>query len=198
MRCPRRVAAALAAWLVAWAAPVFAQEPDEEKAAWTGFYLAVGGGASFDTGISKGLEERIFIPIETDPSGLVDFRAGWRFYEYASLELQVQGLTGFSATSTSIDGTLDIQGVGFTPNLRGYLLTGRFQPYGVMGMGMAWLDFGDTGISGTSFAFRVGGGLETVVSDHFALDVGLTYMLTTGQLSDFDHLNFSATAVYRF
>jgi opacity protein-like surface antigen len=87
-------------------------------------------------------------------------------------------------------------GWSFTANAKLFALKGRFQPYGVLGLGALVLDRQPR--NDAAFAARLGAGLDFYLTQNWVLDAEVGYMLTTGSLSDFPILTIGAGAQYRF
>ena len=90
-----------------------------------------------------------------------------------------------------------------TSNLRAYLLTGRFQPYALIGGGFMSLKISDTlgaGLSDsrTEFAISAGGGVEIYMSENVFLDAGIAYIIPFGDLDGFDHVSIRGAIGYRY
>ena len=116
-------------------------------------------------------------------------------------------MTGFDTSVRIAPGTrvdvFETTALTFTPNVRAYLMSGRFQPYFVAGGGLMWAQLeqtfaGSAEDSFTGFVFRAGGGIETYLSENTAFDVGIVYNLPTGDLDGLDFLGISFDFVYRF
>jgi opacity protein-like surface antigen len=124
----------------------------------------------------------------TDSSILADFRGGWRFHEHWAVEGQLHYLPDFTTTSTFTGGMPTTrarqQVVDGSVNVRGYLLTGRVQPYALFGLGGMWAEDMVSGVSGAGFMIRAGGGFETWVFRNVGLDVAMTYQQPFGDVAD--------------
>jgi opacity protein-like surface antigen len=74
-----------------------------------------------------------------------------------------------------------------TGDLKGYLFTGRIQPYGVVGLGVMRQELGDfaggaADVSRTGFAPRFGGGIDVYLTRAVLLNLDAGYLLGTGDL----------------
>ena len=91
-----------------------------------------------------------------------------------------------------------------TANVKHYLLTGRFQPYLLGGVGamFARLEFPHSGerFNKIAFAMRFGGGIEFYITESIVMTTGVTYVYPTGSLKDMlDYLSVEALGfTYRF
>ena len=81
-------------------------------------------------------------------------------------------------------------------NAKFFFSEDRLQPYVVIGAGgMTRKD--ETG-SATDWGFRLGGGGDYYLSDHWALNTEFVYMVGVGGVLERDYGSFSVGAVYRF
>jgi len=105
-----------------------------------------------------------------------------------SLDLIVSTLLGGTQSLRLPLGTLRVWSV--TGDLKGYLLTGRIQPYAVVGLGAMQWTLGErtTGIAAdaTSFAPRLGGGFDVYLTRAILLNLDAGYLLGTGDLDGED------------
>ena len=105
-----------------------------------------------------------------------------------------------------------------TGNVRGHLLTGAFQPFLLVGVGVMTAevelkvkDSVGEGSKGrdfrkrvsrsdrlTGFAARLGGGVEIYANEHFVFTLGLDYVLPAGDVKDLDYISFGWGVQYRF
>jgi opacity protein-like surface antigen len=179
---------ALSALLVfAGAAPALAEEDELSR---DGLYLG------------------FLVPIAFQTEGGVDntpgvsARGGYRFLRHFAGEVQFEW---FPSRDIARGGSniADLETTTFTANARGFLLTGRIQPYLQTGIGLMHINLDDktrSGLSETStdFLARFGGGVEIYVDTDFILALEANYMLPTGGSSDWDHVLVSAGVQYRF
>jgi hypothetical protein len=125
-----------------------------------------------------------------------DLWGGYRIIPNLALEVELAYLGGFDPKGTRIN----IKGLTLTGNVKAYVLTGRFQPFAVAGIGMLnWrgedrdaLSYNDSVFSKADLAARFGGGIDVYLTEHFALEAKATYVLSTRELkgSDFVDLTF--------
>ena len=114
------------------------------------------------------------------------------FERYTKADLDVLGQSA-----------LEIDGWSLTANAKGYALTGRIQPYGLLGLGTLYLNVEDQlglGLSDdqAAFALRFGGGIDAYVTRSIVLNVEASYLLPTGDLDDFPLVPLSGSIQYRF
>jgi opacity protein-like surface antigen len=137
-------------------------------------------------------------------------RAGYRCHERVSAEVEVEWLDGFDGTAF-LDGPgdrhkLDFEPVVVTVNAKGYLMTGRTQPFLRVGGGLltvkTTLRNTATGESEsdhtTDFAMRFGGGIDFYATRNVVLTGNLDYLLPFGSLEDLDFVSIGLGVEYRF
>ena len=121
--------------------------------------------------------------MSTSEVGGVRGKIGRRCNSRLSIELQVEWLDSFKAsvdeaeTGRTNDITFDSM-VG-SIDVKGYLLTGRLQPFGVVGVGVTRADTNVSG-SGAGFAARFGAGADYWLNDHFSVGATYSYVVKSG------------------
>ena len=170
--------------------PAAAQAEDDYGR--SGFYLGAGigfgweqfegtgGFSDFDNGIG------------------LDGWAGYRFASNLATEIQLEYLDRFNTSFMGADVDTDV--VVFTGNLKAYLMTGRVQPFAVVGIGLlrAEAEFLGTSVSDTGFAARFGGGIDFYDSPNLSLGATASYVLTAGDVDGFDYVSLVLGFQYRF
>lgn len=153
----------------------------------TGVYI--GGGMGFGFEQFEGTDG---LNIGTGVGG--DLWAGYRFHPNVAAELQLEYLDRFDL------GPIEGNALTFTGNLKGYLTTGRVQPFAVVGAGVTRAEFKLFGSSAseTDFSARFGGGLDCYVTERVSLGAAASYVLTTGSIDGFDYVSLVFGAQYRF
>ena len=133
----------------------------------------------------------------------VEGRVGYRLHEHFALESQVTYL--HNNGDKLDDGSLDFETLSGTGNLKVFILTGRWQPYVVGGVGGSWVhEQSDVaGVKNNSsnalFTFRGGLGLDFYVDEHVLLYTEASYLGFTGQLDPGDGMiPFVLGAQFRF
>jgi opacity protein-like surface antigen len=146
--------------------------------------------------------------LSVDNSFGVNGRVGYRCHRWFSAEVGVEWLDGFK-TDLSAFGNIgiDIEPIVATANLKGYLLTGRYQPFLLIGAGFMTVeakvrDTADLGLSAsekeTDFAMRFGGGIDLYATKHVVVSVEADYVLPFGSLDDVDYISIGWGFQYRF
>jgi opacity protein-like surface antigen len=103
---------------------------------------------------------------------------------------------------TSDAGSLDATTI--TGNFKFFFLSGRFQPFALLGFGALLLDLDDdTGRSAggteSNFAMRYGLGLDVYITKQIAASIGASYVLPAGSnIEDFDYVSYGGGIQYRF
>jgi opacity protein-like surface antigen len=150
-----------------------------------------------------------------------ELRGGYRVLEYFAAEGQIDFLSGFRLRTGDPDvGDLEIDGTVFTANAKGYLPFGRFQPYGLVGLGgmfarvrtaeaigtictpgfYGWWCRGVYGRleDGTDGVARLGGGFDIFVTEQIAINLDATYILPFGKLDELRYISFNWGAKFKF
>jgi len=125
-----------------------------------------------------------------------DFWVGGRLMRFLSLEAQLQYIPGVKSNNTSAE----FKPLIYTTNLKGYLPLGRFQPYGLIGIGGMTLFVDSTGpnVDQSDFIAKFGAGLEFYITEKIAAVAGWNYILGTGRLDGRDFNTLSLGAQFKF
>jgi opacity protein-like surface antigen len=189
---------------LAGSGPALAQNDDFDR---SGFYLGAGVAGGAFTEVEDDIEDALASLGYTTSADVevavgADVRAGYRFHPRIAGEIQIQSLP---QAQIEIGGTdaLDLETLVFTGNAKGYLLTGRFQPFVLVGGGLVHFEVeDDLGIESSEkdegFAARFGGGVDVYLNRNFVIALDADYVLTTGDADGLDHVSFSAGLQYRF
>ncbi len=223
--------------------------PEEEESssddfARKGFYVGAGGGFAGENFSDRPVGDiaDIFsnqpgkgIPIlagdkakgHSDDSWSVNGRGGYRCHPRYSIGAWLEYFGGFDTQWNGPLGSggddVDIFAVG--AEIKGYLLTGRYQPYVLVGGGTMHIETkvtNPTGVAGTTpnampppdniptigpviqsrdytdFVFRFGGGVDLYATKHFVVNVGASYWLPMGEVSGVDLFTIGGGIEYRF
>jgi hypothetical protein len=139
-----------------------------------------------------------------DDSFGVTGRGGYRCHPYVSAELQFEWLDDFEGAATTATGTVrsKLEPLVMTTNVKGHLLTGRFQPFVLFGGGFMRMEakalntsFRDTDVD---VALRFGGGLDIYATESIVVSVEGSYLMPTGKLDDLDYYSIGLGMQYRF
>ncbi len=166
--------------------------------------LYVGGGivGGFTTRLEGQLTE---IPgvdnVEVDPSFGLAGRLGARITPHLALEAHYEWMEDFE---TSVDGTeiAETRTQALTGDVKGYLSTGRVQPYLSAGLGFLHAKSDDPVTTfqktDTDFAARFGGGVDFYLSENIGLSLDTSYVVPTGDVEDLDYVSVGAGVFFRF
>jgi len=165
-----------------------------------GAYVGVGFSYGFENfGLSKtedAASDIIGARVElgADDSPGFDIRGGYRLHPNFAIEGEIQYFTGFDLNIDNMStrgetinlnekfGSIDTLAV--TVNAKGYVLTGRVQPYGLFGIGLARANF-DPEIEGVDsqddnqFAVRFGAGVDFYATENIVINAEAGYLLPT-------------------
>ena len=90
----------------------------------------------------------------------------------------------------------------FTDNVKGHLLTGRYQPFVLMGVGFMRMEgkipalgFRETNVD---VAMRFGGGLDIYATKKLVVSAEASYLMPTGKLEDLDYYSIGLGVQFRF
>ena len=158
--------------------------------------------------------------VDSDTFGATG-RGGYRCHPYVSTELQFEALSNFDGT-ISENGTpsndtarsfdLELESLVFTTNAKGHLLTGRYQPFVLLGMGFMRMESKSRDTTGgtipgnaaqqsdrtVKFALRYGAGLDFYLTEHVVVSAEGSYLMPTGKLDGLDYYTFGLGVQYRF
>ena len=223
--------------------------PDEAESASEGFdrrgfFLGVGGGFAGENFTDKPVKDIADIfsnqsQLDVDPlagadpkatadnSWSVSGRGGYRCHPRFSVGASLEGFGGFDTQWSGVLGTGgdDIDIFAATVDIKGYLLTGRYQPYLLLGGGTMKISTkvtNPTGIVGTvpngapppdnfalrgpktqsrkytDFVVRLGGGIDVYTTKHVVVNIGATYLFPLGEVSDVEMFTVGGGIEYRF
>lgn len=144
-------------------------------------------------------------------SGVVTTRGGYRCGRWFSVELGVEWLSPIDRDIvTSSQGkisSVEIDPIYISSNVKGYLLSGRYQPFVTLGAGALNIKSVTTSVLGpptkivnnfTAVALRMGGGIDIYVTKNFVFDLELSYVLPVSTITNYQYLSIGAGLLYRF
>ena len=183
-----------------------AQDDDEEGPdfSYAGPYIAGGFNVSFfDWETVNDLAALQGWKASVEPAYGLTAGVGYRVSPRIAFEAQVD--YAFDAdVKVSKSKSGELGGWVTTLDTKGYLLTGRFQPFGVFGLGAAGVDGAATvgtdlaAIDEVGFVMRFGGGLDSYITENIAIFVDGSWILMTGRLNDVSFATVGAGVMYRF
>ena len=209
------VSGVVALWWMLGPAAAYAQEEGEADFGRTGFYIGVGAALSQLLDAEERFEEEFAAAgldsanVDTKSSVGINGRVGYRFHTHLAAEVEGDWHSGFDGDGANgaQTGKAEFEPLVFTTNLKGYLFKDRFQPYGVVGIGVMTGEFRITELFGdcvcyserfTGFAARFGGGADLYITEHIVLNAEIRYVLPTGAAESFDMISFGWGVQYRF
>ena len=160
-------------------------------------------------------------------------RAGYRCHPNISFELQFEWLDDFDGTIVETQNSdplavgapqtgvppdslrvldLKFESLVFTTNAKAYLLTGRYQPFLLAGVGFMRVEAKTQDKTGgtiqkfaphgrtlkTNLAFRLGGGVDFYLSEHVVASAEVSYLMPTSALDGLDYYSIGVGLQYRF
>ena len=159
----------------------------------TGWYVGGGATYAFEAVTGAGASASV-----GDSPGFTVL-GGYRLHRNVAAELDVDYLNDFGVDVAGREAA-HLTAVATTLNGKGYLATGRVQPYGVVGVGglygVAWDLFRTADAAG--FLARFGGGMDLYATDHVVLNAEASYDLPTGDLAALRFVPVTVGAQYRF
>ncbi len=179
------------------AAPAVSEESSEENQfARSGPYLAVGVVGANLTRIDE-----LGSGVDEEPAAGFTVLGGYRINPGVAFELQFEMLP---SVVTGLGKRGELSMITVTGNMKTFILTGRFQPYALIGLGGMRREFDEKigqSLDGreSSFAFRFGVGLDFYITEKIFTSLGADYLLPTGDsLEDFDYVSYGGRIGYRF
>lgn len=159
-------------------------------------------------------------PADVSNSSGFGFRAGRRVLANVAVELQVEHMTNFQ-TEIADFGTIDMDTTALTGNLRLPILTGRIQPYALIGAGVMWAspdsawpqqDIQPSRVStnrtryedivranDAGVVLRLGGGVDVYVDEHVYLSSEFAWVASQGEaVNDVKYMSIGLGIGYRF
>lgn len=212
VRSLRILLAAVAALLV-YSATASAQDEDGPDYARVGFYVGAGvSGASF-TELENEVEESlravgIFDSVSVDTGVGFDLYAGYRAHPNVAVEAEFEMIPATDLNSSGFGTVPELQTWTLTGNFKVFPITGRVQPFGLVGIGVLHgrvKDIMAKDIMGVEikdseldFVARFGAGVDLYITEHFALSAKASYVVGTGADDVLDYVSFGGGAQYRF
>jgi len=195
------------------APPVAMQQQEEEvDYARTGPYLGVGGNYAIQQFDNQGPSGTNGAEGNVSNTGGFHVRAGYRVHPYVAVEALYEYFANFDNDAQhqtyGLNTTDNFSGWSVTANAKGFFLTGRWQPYAVVGLG--YMDMNGHNVRtlaapatnsadpGQGFAMRFGLGMDAYATEHLALGPEVAYVLPFGGADGFDMVTVALGLRYRF
>jgi opacity protein-like surface antigen len=166
----------------------------------------------------------------SDDSWSVKGGGGYRCHSRFSVGATFEYFGGFDTKWTGVMGTGadDIDMLAVTTDIKGYLMTGRYQPYLLAGGGIMHAKTEVTNPTGigtttvnpdppsddipnipnittvfqsrdyTDFVFRLGGGIDVYATDNVVVNIGASFLLPLGEVSGLRLYTVGGGLEYRF
>jgi opacity protein-like surface antigen len=164
---------------------------EEEDYAAPAFYLGAGGvfaielfdnTGGFDFGNSNGF----------------NVRAGYRVHRNVAVEALYERYTEFDS-----DPFGNIKAWSASANAKVYPITGRWQPYGLVGLGYLGAEAHDNNpLTGSpsdgGFMMRFGAGMDANITENWQIGPEVAYVLPFGDVDDLDMVTISGGVRYNF
>lgn len=171
-----------------------ADESGDEKVepdfAHNGTYLQAGGTNAIEVFRDLG-------PLSAESADAQGFNLRWgrRSNERIAIEGQFEWLNDFVLSGPG-GGSGSFDTVALSVNAKVFALTGRVQPYALLGMGT--LITSGPATSEVGFMGRLGAGVDVWVTEALAISLEAGYVLPSGRTRNFDHVAVAWSFVYRF
>ena len=169
------VASGVVSALVCGAAAYYANDEEVDPEAYdrTGWFVGVGANYAIETFDGDGTYSSV------DDSFGINGRFGYRCHSRFSLEAEAEWVNGFDADfSGPSQNNVDVEPIVVTTNAKAYLLTGRTQPYLLVGLGLMRVkeDINSNTDHETRFAMRFGGGVDYYVTKNVVLGFDVDFV----------------------
>jgi opacity protein-like surface antigen len=173
-----------------------------------GIYVGAGIlGASY-TEIEDELEDGLnalgyTVDIDMDPAFGFELYGGYRAHPNFAIEAEFEMVPEADIDLSGLGTFAEVESWALTGNYKWFVLTGRIQPFVLVGIGVLHAKIEDTvglGVSESEseFAARFGGGLDFYFTENIVGSAGVTYLLGTGDLDETDYVSFGGGIQYRF
>jgi hypothetical protein len=190
-----------------------------------GFFIGAGGAYAGENFSDRPVRDIADIfgfgaSANADDSWSVKGRGGYRCHPRFSVGATFEYFGGFDTQWKGDLGTGadDIGMFSVTTDIKGYLLTGRYQPYLLLGGGVMKIDTKVTNPTGEltrgggepittpiiqaredmDFVIRLGGGFDVYATDHVVVNIGASYLVPLGRVSSVQLFTVGGGIEYRF
>ncbi len=161
----------------------------------TGWYLGVAGVYAIQDIKNQNKEDPDtgFGPFDYNDELGANFRAGYRVLPRLGFEVQLEWVPW---EDDKTEGN-DIDTYASTFNVRAYFMTGRVQPYLLLGAGGMAAEY-DKSSDEWDFILRSGGGIDVMITDSIAAMMEVTYLAGFEDVQDLDYTSLTWGLMYRF
>lgn len=178
-------------------APPAVMEEEEPDYARTGAYIGVGGNYAIEFFGGEGDGDLI-----GNSGGLKAF-VGYRVHQNVAVQLRYDRYFGFDTDDRGAAGDFggEYTAWALMADVKGYILTGRYQPYVIVGLG--YIDFDSTNNrpvpdAGSGFGMRYGAGLDAHVTENIVMSPEVAWLQPYGDADDLAALTVGAALTYKF
>lgn len=126
-------------------------------------------------------------------------RLGYRFHPHVAVEAMIERMDAFEPKG--FNNTVKFKTWTGTLNTKVFALTGRFQPYGLVGIGAMRVDRHYSGWSNshdTDLAYRVGVGLDSYLTENWLVNVEVSNVNPTGDVDGTTYYSLGGGIQFRF
>ena len=187
------------------------QSSSEQDFSSPAFYIGLGGATGIDMAaedeLNSLLEELGYAGAKMDIKSAIGFNAkiGARAGPHVATEVQFEYLPEFDwkvpVGDTSIT-ALQTSMLAVTANLKLFLLTGRIQPFALIGVGGTFAKLSSPILPGSQsfsgYALRGGGGVNVYLTEHIAVSADVSYLFPAGDTRHLDYLSIGWGLQYKF
>ena len=182
------------------------EDAKQDEFARRGWLIGVAGSYAIET-FESDLQDAVGFSVDLSVDNSLGFngRVGYRCHRWLSAEVEVEWLDRFKTDLSAagpINIGIDIEPVVVTANMKGYILTGRYQPFLLVGGGVMTAEFKSRGVPGSitlnEFTMRFGGGIDLYATKNVVVTVGADYVLPFDDLKDLDYISIGWGFEYRF
>lgn len=162
-------------------------------------------GPLFGLGATYAADNFDSVGMRNDGSGGLNAHFGYRFNKYLATEMEIEKYVSFDGndhTATSNNRVGHVTGWAIGLNERFYPIGGRFQPF-LLG-GVNYLKMKTTDSRKVSYpktddgvGLRFGAGLDVYVTNRFLVTTDVSYMLSVGDVRDYDLIAISLGIAFR-
>jgi opacity protein-like surface antigen len=166
----------------------------------TGVYIGAEGVVGVASKIEDGVQHATGLKGRVDAAFGVNGRIGYRLHPRVAVEGEFEWIDGFDFTVENNKKKVRGDTWFASGNVKGYVMTGRFQPFVLVGAGFyhAKYDVLGSRVSGGDAALRAGLGFDAYLTEHVAIAFDAQYVLPFGEVDDLDYTSVGAGLQYRF
>ena len=209
--------------MMCWALASGDEDPDLSKYARRGLLVGLAGSSALETFENEAHSDfrddlgslRNQVSLSVDNGFGLSGRIGYRCHPRFSAEAEVEWINGFDVDvfqpvialpGFGQSAEIAVEPIVVTVNAKGYILTGRYQPFLLAGAGVMMVEQtkegGALGISvnpeETAFVTRVGLGIDVSATEHVVVSLDASYLIPFDRLDYLDYVSINWGVEYRF